>query len=78
MKHPANSPDLNPQEAVWNILKQRVRRHVCSTIPELKKALLEEWDRIELSEIRRRVSEMPKRCQMVIESGGKPFKSSVW
>ena len=26
LRHPANSPDFNPQEACWNILKQRIRR----------------------------------------------------
>lgn len=45
LMHPANSPDLNPIEGIWNIIKERVRRelHNINTIDELKAALQREW-----------------------------------
>ena len=43
LKHPAQSPDLNPIEGLWAILKQRMRRRKrLQTVEELKTALREE------------------------------------
>ena len=76
--HPAQSPDLSPIEACWNILKQRVRNRVYQTLGELKSILQEEWSRITLEEVRARISEMPQRCKQLIQTGGKPIKSELW
>ena len=76
--HPPQSPDLNPMEACWNILKQRVRYKVWTSIEELKNALQEEWSKITMAEVCRRISEMPNRCKLVLESGGGPVKSALW
>ena len=75
--HPAQSPDLNPIEACWNILKQRVRKRTYYGIPELKRILEEEWDKIIMQEIRAYISEMPGRCQKLVNSGGGPIKSKL-
>ena len=40
--HPAQSPDLNPIEACWNILKQRLRRRRWDNLEELKRIVQEE------------------------------------
>ena len=76
--HPAQSPDLNPIEACWCILKQRVRQREWDNLNQLKEVIQEEWSRITMDEVRRRISEMPARCQSLVESGGKPIKSSLW
>lgn len=41
-KHPAQSPDLNPIEGIWNIIKQRLRRRAFDTNEDLQNALVEE------------------------------------
>jgi len=76
--HPPQSPDLNPMEGVWNILKQRVRRRTWKNLEELKEVLQDEWSKITMQEIRARISEMPQRCQDLIKSGGGPIKSELW
>jgi transposase len=78
--HPPQSPDLNPIEAIWNILKQRVRQRFFNwhSIEALKQIVLEEWDRISMAEIRARIVEMPERCKHVIQGNGFPVKSSLW
>jgi transposase len=42
LKHPAQSPDLNPIKDIWNIFKQRLRRRVFYSDKEVKAALQEE------------------------------------
>jgi hypothetical protein len=76
--HPPQSPDLNPIEACWNILKQRVRKHVWHDIEELKEILQREWAAITQQEIQSRIAEMPERCKKLIRFSGKPIKSSLW
>lgn len=61
--HPPQSPDLNPIEAVWNVLKQRLRQKKWSNKHQLKQAILETWDEISMDEIRSRIAEMPERCE---------------
>ena len=76
--HPAQSPDLNPIEGIWNIIKQRLRRRVFESEEEMKEALQEEWDKITLEEIRERIASMPGRCSRLVKSGGRPIKSAKW
>jgi hypothetical protein len=42
LKHPTQSPDLNPIKGIWNIIKQRLCRKVFYIDEELKVALQEE------------------------------------
>lgn len=78
LTHPAQSPDLNPIEAIWNILKQRLRRRIFHSEEEIKEALQEEWSKITMLEVRKRISQMPSRCTRLIRSGGAPIKTALW
>lgn len=78
LKHPAQSPDLNPIEGIWNIIKQRLRYKRFDTDEEVKEALREEWDKITLEEIRKRIGSMPERCKLLRETKGKPIKRALW
>ncbi len=40
---PPNSPDLNPIENVWRILKSRVKLHKSMTYQQLRRAIEREW-----------------------------------
>ena len=50
--HPTQSPDLNPIEACWQIMKQRLRGRTWKTVEEFKAAIQQEWDRITIAQIR--------------------------
>ena len=72
------SPDLNPIEAIWNILKQRVQRQRWDDLEQLKEILQNEWSKISMEEIRVRIAEMPSRCRTLANSDGKAIRSSLW
>ncbi len=46
---PSMSPDLNPIEHQWGILKRQVEHHSPSSIQFLKEVILEEWKKIDLA-----------------------------
>ncbi|GFV07636.1 transposable element Tcb2 transposase [Trichonephila clavipes] len=64
MEWSACSPDMNPIEHVWDALGRRVagRQPPPQTLQELKRALLEEWDRIPQLVINSLIDSMPQRC----------------
>ena len=46
-----NSPDLNPIENVWRILKSRVKVHHSTNSQQLRKTIEKEWNNITYDEI---------------------------
>ncbi|GFW37341.1 transposable element Tcb2 transposase [Trichonephila clavipes] len=68
MELPACSPDMNPIEHVWDALGRRVagRQPPPQTHQELKRALLEEWDRIPQLMINSLIDSMPQRCSTLL------------
>ena len=73
---PAQSPDLNPIEHAWRILKDKIQAR--STLPkngaELIAAIQESWETISLEQLNQIIASMPRRIQAVIKAKGGPTK----
>ncbi|GFT61518.1 transposable element Tc3 transposase [Trichonephila clavipes] len=71
MDWPAYSPDLNPIEHVWDMLGRRIaaRQPPPTCLPELRKALLDEWCNIPQDQIDNLILGMP-RCYFSQIIGG--------
>ena len=67
---PSNSPDINPIENMWSILKRRVEKRKPSNIDELDQFLHEEWKKVEKKIINNLVNSMESRCLAIIDSKG--------
>ena len=78
LEHPPQSPDLNPQEGCWNVLKQRVQRRGYNNLKEFKQVIQEEWSAITMEQVRARIAEMPNRCKMLVKTGGQAIRSGKW
>ncbi|GFX01475.1 DDE_3 domain-containing protein [Trichonephila clavipes] len=63
MDWPAYSPDLNPIEHVWDMLDRRIaaRQPSPTCLPELRRALLDEWCNIPQDQIDSLILSMPRR-----------------
>jgi len=73
---PAASPDLNPIENIWKLLKNNVQKrdNFPRTISDLKIALKEEWAKCDTSILRDIIDSMPRRITAVLQSKGGPTK----
>ena len=72
MEWPALSPDLNPLEHGWDQLKRRLqaRARQPHDLPELRVAVVEEWNELPQNNFNRLVRSMRRRCQAVIDARG--------
>jgi len=71
-KRPPSSPDFNPIENVWRILKQRIKARDTfpQNIHDLIKAVQEEWDHLQPSAWNQYIDNMPVRLAQVKERKG--------
>ena len=69
---PAQSPNLNPIEKVWDTLKVRIGRREKrpTSIHELRNVVLEGWERIPKEKIQRLYESMPRRVEAVLKAKG--------
>jgi transposase len=67
---PPRSPDLNPIETVWAILGKRISKRGATSIDDLEKITVEEWDKISQATIDGLVRGFEKRLREVIKTGG--------
>lgn len=72
MPWPPQSPDLNPTENLWRIMKARInkREPPIGTKEDLREALVEEWDRFTPADFNRLIECMKKRVKECIKNRG--------
>ncbi|KAI7791282.1 reverse transcriptase, partial [Triplophysa rosa] len=71
---PANSPDLNPTENLWGIVKRKVRYARPNNAEELKATIRATWPLITPEQCHRLIDSMPRRIAAVIQAKGAPTK----
>ncbi len=74
MEWPSMSPDLNPIEHMWGILKRKVEKHHVSNIQQLRDVIMEEWMRMSATTCVGLMNSMPRRIKAVLDNNGAPTK----
>ncbi len=74
---PANSPDLNPIDNLWDIVKRKIMKKSPKNADELKATVKETWASIPPQQCHKLITSMPRRIEAVIKAKGAPTKYSV-
>jgi len=71
---PAFSPDLNPIETVWDIMKNWIQDHYpgydTMSYQMIRGAVIEAWEAVGWQELKDLLLSMPARCEAVIAANG--------
>jgi len=70
--HPPSSPDLNPIEPVWNVLKTKIRAlpHSPTTAQGLIKAVQDVWAKLDVRDVDRFIDRMGEIVDAVLDARG--------
>jgi len=73
----AQSPDLNPIENVWTIIKKRIswKHYRIQTAEEMGQAILKEWEALMVADYIKCIDSMEKRVRLCQLAKGGPLKS---
>ena len=73
----SNSPDFNPIERIWTLLKRRIQLRRAServtTVSEIKSVLVEEWEKITVEEINQEIDKLPIISRCLSVNGGNNY-----
>lgn len=67
---PPYSPDLNPTENLWAVLKKAIDKRGPRTMRQLTKIVTEEWSKIDSDFCAKLVASMPARMKAVLDADG--------
>ncbi len=71
---PANSPDLNPIENLWGIVKRKMRNKRPKNADELKATVKESWASIQPQQCHKLITSLPRQIEAVIKAKEAPTK----
>ena len=74
MKWPAQSPDLNPIENLWNAIDRVIKCQKPSTLHELFDCIQQNWMQLSPEYCAKLVDSMHDRCKAVLKNFGYPTK----
>ena len=74
LEWPAQSPDLNPIENLWEEVDRNINRSTATNLDRLWIKIKAAWDAITPERCQKLISSMGCRCQAVIGSKGYPIK----
>ena len=67
---PSGSPDLNPIENLWAIIKKRIEDKKPGNLKELRKWIIETWNSIDQQTINNLIDSMDNRLNEVVKANG--------
>ncbi len=71
---PANSPDLDSIENLWDIVKRKMKNKRQKNADELKATVKETWTSIPPQQCHKLITSMPRRIEAVIQEKEAPTK----
>ena len=74
LEWPSMSPDLNPIEPLWGILKRKLEERRVSNIRQLREVITEKWKNIPAKTCATLVSSMLNRIKAVLKNNGSHTK----
>ena len=67
---PSQSPDLNPVENIWAVLKANVSNYKPTSRKELIRAIKKEWKALDLTFAKNLVISMQNRISLILSNEG--------
>ena len=71
---PGNSPDINPIENLWHIVKRDLQGKDVSSVPKLEQEIRKSWANIPVETCRNLALSLPRRLKAVKKHRGRPTK----